>query len=233
MAKFCIGDRVFRSKKAATEVVQSVLHKYELGATLNVEDSGFIWDLLHLSRKAKEKKGCGIDHFEVRKDEWPTQGRRPGEDCTRCFWVVRNDGTSVSFSLHRCINPDTPEQRVKAAFRLVVADDIVRFKKQAFVSVDGETSCALTGQSVVYRDCDADHVVPFNKLVKDFCVGRGLVLAEIRVQSCKKLGRRGYGLCFEDERLAAAWRGYHQRHMKLRVVGREAHSHLSRKIPCP
>jgi Protein of unknown function (DUF3223) len=64
------------------------------GEKLIGNDSDFIKDLLSFHEKGDAKLG-DFDHFEV--------GEHPQFAKTRCFFVVRKDGSKEDFSINKCL----------------------------------------------------------------------------------------------------------------------------------
>ena len=73
---------------------RAILNLKQDGDRLDGNDAEFVKELLGLHEKADEKMK-NFDHFEV--------NTHPQYDKTRCFFVVRKDGSKEDFSLTRCI----------------------------------------------------------------------------------------------------------------------------------
>ncbi|MEV0650582.1 DCL family protein [Phytomonospora sp. NPDC050363] len=112
-----IGNRSFKTKKAATDACREIRDRYpgdgperppELNPGLgqrvdDPDDIAFIHDLVALHPEAEEKIGAGIKGFVVRVNE-------NGFGGTRCFYVERVDGSSAEFSFPLCIDHAAAEQ---------------------------------------------------------------------------------------------------------------------------
>jgi hypothetical protein len=73
---------------------RAILNLKKDGEAIDGNDADFLKQLLELHEK-KEQKLRDFERFEV--------GTHPGFDKTRCFFVVRKDGTKEDFSITKCI----------------------------------------------------------------------------------------------------------------------------------
>jgi DNA-directed RNA polymerase-5 subunit 1 len=73
---------------------RAILNLKKDGEKLDGNDAEFILELLSFHDK-KDKKLENFDHFEV--------GVHPSYDKTRCFFVVKKDGSKEDFSCTKCI----------------------------------------------------------------------------------------------------------------------------------
>jgi predicted secreted Zn-dependent protease len=73
---------------------RAILNIVKDGEKITGHDSEFLKELLELHEK-KEQKMRDFDHFEV--------GVHPQYEKTRCFFVVRKDGSKEDFSVTKCI----------------------------------------------------------------------------------------------------------------------------------
>ncbi|MCW0001515.1 DCL family protein [Pararhizobium sp. YC-54] len=92
-----IGGESFGTQAEARERFRSILYKYQLGENLDAMDAQFMGAALERHPEAAQKIGAGIQSFEVRAADYGT----------RCFWVVRLDGTAERFSFNSCYKPAT------------------------------------------------------------------------------------------------------------------------------
>lgn len=89
-----IGSATFPSSTAARRFFSAMLNAYKLYERVSEEDQAILTGLLdrHPERGGK-LAGRSISHFEV----------HPFEHGSRCFFLVRDDGTKVHFSFMKCI----------------------------------------------------------------------------------------------------------------------------------
>jgi hypothetical protein len=83
----------FPSQRVATEFFRDMACRYEDCDRINEEDTRHLAALLEWHTERDEKVGVGVDHFEVM---WADYG-------TRCFRIVRRDGTWIDFSYRHCV----------------------------------------------------------------------------------------------------------------------------------
>jgi hypothetical protein len=88
-----LGSRAFDTKGAATAHFKAMLARYGVGDRVDEVDSRDLSALLGRHPEYDEKVGSGIKHFEVMSADFGT----------RCFRVIRLDGTGVDFSYLFCI----------------------------------------------------------------------------------------------------------------------------------
>jgi Protein of unknown function (DUF3223) len=99
-----LGTRCFETKAVAEKFFKSMLHRYHPGERVSDEDAQHLRALLEWHTEYEQKVGIGIDHFEVMWAE--------GEGyATKCFCVVRGDGTQIDFSYRHCIRSITNPNR--------------------------------------------------------------------------------------------------------------------------
>lgn len=90
-----IDKRSFPTQGAAHAFFKEMLSRYRPGTRINDTDAADLAALLKRHRDFAEKAGCGISHFETMRD--PKFG-------TKCFKVVRHDGSGEDFTYQRCID---------------------------------------------------------------------------------------------------------------------------------
>ena len=95
-----IGDETFATQGEARERFRAILYKYRLNQSVDDADDQFLRAALVRHPDAAEKVGPGVKQFEVRSADYGT----------RCFWVVRLDGTVERFSFKECYK-GTPKIR--------------------------------------------------------------------------------------------------------------------------
>ncbi|WP_414721043.1 DCL family protein [Streptomyces sp.] len=100
-----IAGEHFPTKAAARARCQEILYAYPgqpgtgAGQPQDVTDSAhvaFLTALVKRHPEADERIGAGIAGFKV-------QVSPDGKGNTRCFYVIRVDGSSVDFSIRRCL----------------------------------------------------------------------------------------------------------------------------------
>lgn len=83
----------FPTQNAAAKFFRDMAWRYEDCERISDEDAQHLSALLEWHTERDEKVGVGVDHFEVM---WADYG-------TRCFGIIRTDGTRINFSYRHCI----------------------------------------------------------------------------------------------------------------------------------
>jgi hypothetical protein len=91
--KYTINSKHFRSQKEIDNHYSNIIAKYEWGEPISAEDHMDAIALLDFHPDKAEKMGCGMSHIEVRRNTHEAHGFN-----TKCFFVVRTDGTAIDFS---------------------------------------------------------------------------------------------------------------------------------------
>jgi hypothetical protein len=84
----------FPSQRAAFDFFKHMSWRYGDCDRVNEDDAQHLSALLEWHDERDEKVGIGVDHFAVM---WAP------EFGTRCFWIIRRDGTQIDFSYRHCI----------------------------------------------------------------------------------------------------------------------------------
>lgn len=88
-----IGDYSFSKKGDALLYLKEILNRYDLNCQVSEKDSDFLREAIKNHPECVLKTGIGIDHFVVRSADYGT----------RCFYVVRTNGTEERFSYKSCV----------------------------------------------------------------------------------------------------------------------------------
>lgn len=88
-----LATRSFCTKQDAHAHFKSMLAKYSVDETVSEEDAKDLASLVLRHPEAAEKIGVGIHHFEVMSADYGT----------KCFAIVRKNGTREDFSYIACI----------------------------------------------------------------------------------------------------------------------------------
>jgi hypothetical protein len=211
----------WKSQKAAIEHFREILHSYGNGEVIT--DAGHIDDLAALLERYDNaitrdpsKIGSGIERFE-RRINADTGYSTPG------FWVVRTDGTDTDFSFYTGIRgtPKPRSQEFSDACRAAIARDIVAAKKRHFEihgNANGQVLCDLSDQPLSFDEAQIDHAYPtFGAMVVMFRAARGWH-ADVPPEVLTPPQDGQTTTTFVDPDIAAAFREFHHRGAKLRVI---------------
>ena len=168
--EFKIGRWTFKTKKAALEAVRKVLQATKLNEPLCGEDYEIIRALIDLHPRAIEKLqgGCRAIVVRVNKlDGMPPQ---------RGFWIERDDGTGIDFSIYVPFQSEeqTKKSNIAWAAREAVRKSVQAYKKNYF-AVTQNVSCEITGESLSWDDAVVHHSGDwaFSKILSAWIQSRG------------------------------------------------------------
>jgi len=88
-----IGPLVFATQQQALLFCKDMLSKYRPEDWVSDDDARFLTELLKRHPDSNDKIRNGVHHFEVMRADFNT----------KCFAVVRRDGSRVDFSYKVCI----------------------------------------------------------------------------------------------------------------------------------
>jgi hypothetical protein len=200
-------------KTQAIASCQQIIAATADGEIVTGEATEFLAWLLDRHPRAAAKIGCGVAGFTVHKSGMGT----------RCFYVVRLDGTTTEFSFPSCISAPAPVTRVRLAMRRAVADQIIEFKHQAVTTAP--LVCAMTGIRLTWAQAHVDHAPPvFIALADEWAGLMGGYPAIGLVPPAD--GQAGRVLGEAD---AASWAEFHRERATLRIVSRLANLSLLRR----
>lgn len=93
-----LTTRSFEKAGDATAFFALMLNRYSIRDRVSAEDAADLTALLERHDERVEKIGNGIAGFEVNvpPDDVPQFSKR-------CFWIIRNDGTKIDFSIGHCL----------------------------------------------------------------------------------------------------------------------------------
>lgn len=206
-----LGFGEFTSKSAAKEHFKCMLNRYNAGQTVNGSDAVELEFLLGSHPEASDKIGSGVVEFRVRSAAYGT----------KCFEVVRTDGSMTDFSYAACIDGRaSPQQEALRALREEVQDDIMQAKREHFAhhaDAEGRVLCPVSGRRISIDEAHADHAPPhpFAVLAKLFLGARGIVADRGTVVPSTD---NQYVPRLADRALADDWRKFHHKHAVIRVV---------------
>jgi len=133
------------------------------------------------------------------------------------FAAVHPDGNVSEFSYQYAVNPNRASDKVLAALRFEVKDQIDRFRRE---QLRYAYDCEVCYERITGADCHVDHEPPeFAQLAQTFLYFHGpLVLCDAPDTYRKVLA---------DRDKAEIWRGYHLAMANLRLL--HGHCHLNKK----
>lgn len=215
--KVTMGELCFASKAEANQYFSAILNNTRLGAELIGNDLSDVMALLSCHPDALKKMGAGVKTIKVDKALYKT----------RCFHVIRVDGSSDNFSINRCIVGEYPPFReFYNACRGVVEPDLLAFKAEYFKSngdAQGKVKCAITGEKIDFSQSHVDHREPFtfSAIVHFFIKANNITLENVQYAD-----EGVYGNEFVDKVLAKNFKLWHDENAIIRIV--KARENLSK-----
>lgn len=208
-----VGNRWFSTKSAAKDAFRQVLHRYEIGtAVTDPEDVQLLLDLVQMHPNPPKKIGSGIERFEVRAN--------PQHPRHRSFFIIQIDGTEDDFGYTKLIEGQTISQRVAAAMRHEVREQIEAFRTAEFSKPEPRT-CPIEGTEIAHPgDCHVDHEDPgFRELVQRFVAQNGDwdAFELYSLPAGREIGQR-----LKNRELASRWQAFHAERASLRIVSTQA-----------
>lgn len=88
-----VGDITFPNQAKALAFFKTLLSKYNPEDTVSDEDSLHLNGLIKLHPEYVSKIGNGLHHFEVMRADFNS----------KCFAIIRRDGSRVDFSYKVCV----------------------------------------------------------------------------------------------------------------------------------
>ncbi|WP_158745251.1 DCL family protein [Acidisphaera sp. L21] len=98
--RIILSTRTFDKAGDATAFFTAMLNRYDIGVRVSDEDATDLSALLDRHDEFEDKARTGIAGFEVN-----TPPKDVLQFSKRCFWVIRNDGSKIDFSIGHCLKP--------------------------------------------------------------------------------------------------------------------------------
>ena len=98
-----IGTQKWGKVGDARLFFRKMLNSYPTGARVSDDDAKHLLALLDRHDEKDEKIGVGVDHFIV--------DAAPDGQATKCFWIVRTDGSRIDISYLHCLERKPYDRR--------------------------------------------------------------------------------------------------------------------------
>ena len=218
---YFIADEEFRTKHDVTERCREILKATPDGESVSPAHLPFLFSLFHHHDEWQIKSNGGVLQVTTQTTD----------HSTRCFALVRTDGTSIDISFPHSIKliPTTrskdltPQQLIdyRNAARTAINSHVRSFRDENLAS---DSICPITNETITRDTCAVDHVAPitFDKLLFDFTCDHDINPLNVSVGS-----RNGTVAIFDDTDLESQWIEYHDAHANLRLLSRTGHAQLS------
>jgi hypothetical protein len=216
------------TQKALTETVRGMIANVDIGTefTNSTPEGEWVVTLLQRHHQWKEKAG-DVGAWSIKVVKVTGTGWKPHKGLV----VVRNDGSEVDISWREAIRQTPHKDRVRAAMRAYIEDQIFEFKSKELGG--GEFfRCAISGKHEHIANGAVDHIAPltFKELCRRFFAmeSEALPFGELSV-SLATHGINDRRDFFEDVELAERWCGFHRVNAELRLITKLEHKQLSKR----
>jgi hypothetical protein len=191
-----------------------ILNRYDVKAFVtDPDDEAFLLDLFQRHPEWEQKKGVGIDVIQIQKSEFGS----------RCFVLLRLDGTSTDISFQKCLRKPTKEQAIRQACRTAIRPRIYAYREANVIY--GETRCAVTGEILTKKNTTIDHYdLTFDEMFRLWVSNQYIDLVYAGLAPSTD---HSYGRVFADISIVEDFIRFHDDHCKLRAVTAKANSALA------
>lgn len=202
-----IGAREFKYKKDAIAYFRHMLNNYSYSQKVSEQDLSELKELIKARPDGSEKVGCGIEAVQIIKVRYKT----------KCFQLIRKDGTCEVFSYRKSINGKTkPTTKFSKTCRETVSEDL------------REVKCQETNELCKWEQLNVDHRQPNTFSI---IVDRFIEIYQINVSKVRYVEVRNGVHQFQENKLSADFKAYHKEKANLRIVKKGANlsrSHQAR-----
>ncbi len=203
-----IGDKEFKYKKDALSYFKDILNSYEPTQIVNEKDFNDLVGLIEIRPDKDEKIGCGIEKIQIIEVRYKT----------KCFELVRTDGSSEIFSYRNCINGKSKHlTKFSKTCRETISEDLRNVKLNYFkkFSSKGEVKCQEKGELCKWEELNVDHRQPNTFSV---IVDRFIEVHKIDISTVQYTEIMDGVYYFTDHELAENFKNYHRDKANLRLV---------------
>jgi hypothetical protein len=203
------------SKTKLQHQCRSILNKYNVNEKVSDEnEESFLLDLFQQHPEWSLKQGVGVDSICIGNSDFRT----------RCFVLLRVDGTRTDISFQKCLSKPSKEQELRQACRMAIRPRIHVFRHAHVVY--GVTRCPITGDTLTESNTHIDHYdLTFDAMFRLWMQSQDIE------QAYKKLSASAdneYGRRFADPQFAEDFARFHDIHCRLRAVTKEANLSILR-----
>ena len=209
---YILADETFSTKDQLTARCRDILGATRDGSLVSEESLTFLLELLQHHDEWSQKAGDGVRGVS-------TQTTAHG---TRCFVLLRKDGSSIDISFPHAIRL-VPSKRTASLIPQALRD----FRSAARTAVDVQIRqfreaqltysqrCPVTGDALSRDNCAVDHSPPatFDAILFDFCRANQINPLSVVVGSVD-----GTIAVFEDKEILANWQAHHRDKAVLRLT---------------
>jgi hypothetical protein len=203
-----IGDKEFKYKKDALSYFKDILNSYEPTQIVIEKDFNDLVGLIEIRPDKVDKIGCGIEKIQVIEVRYKT----------KCFKLIRMDGSTEVFSYRNCINGQSkPLTKFSKTCRETISEDLRNVKLTYFKkhSSKGKVKCQETGELCKWEELNVDHRQPHTFSV---IVDRFIEVHRIDISNIQYTEIMDGVYHFTDVEIAEKFKNYHRDKANLRLV---------------
>lgn len=203
-----IREKEFKYKKDALKYFSEILSSYKPNQTVNEMDFKDLIGLIEIRPDVDAKIGCGIKSIQVIEVRYKT----------KCFELVREDGSKEVFSYRNSINGKSkPLLKFSKTCRETINEDLRNVKLAYFkkFSSKGQVKCQETGELCKWEELNVDHRQPNTFSV---IVDRFIEVYQIDINTVEYTEIMDGVYHFTDIELAGNFKKYHRDKANLRLV---------------
>ena len=209
----------FPTQTALKDYIREIVKQYPDEGILSDVHFSFVQSLIERHPQAETKIGAGLHKIIIRRNPifWNNRG----------FHLFRIDGSDTDVSWVECLKATPHYQKVMAAMRNLIRDQIVDFKQSFFEN--GGDLCVLTGEFIDPSSAHVDHIAPatFQNLVLEFCKKLDINLDTIKLRD-ETIDNKYFDI-IADDNLSCLWQEYHRQNAKLRVISQKGNLSIAKK----
>ncbi|MCB0482201.1 MAG: DCL family protein [Flavobacteriales bacterium] len=205
-----IGHKDFKYKKDALNYYKEILNSYKPSEIVTESDLKDLVELIEIRPDKNEKIGCGIETIQVIEVRYKT----------KCFELIRKDGSKEVFSYRNCINGKSkPTAKFSKTCRETINEDLRNVKLAYFkkFSSKGQVKCQETGELCKWEELNVDHRQPNTFSV---IVDRFIEVFRIDINAVEYIEVMDGVYSFAQKELADKFRNYHKDKANLRLVSK-------------
>lgn len=233
-----IGDKTYKTKKAALLHYKTILNSYNFGQSLSDNDFNDLVDLLDYESEnfQEEIEENEIESYEIKfpndsvdKESFELKlvdiKVSRVQFNTKCFEIFFNDKTSYYISYIMIINNTKVSNAdyFSKSCRNAIQEDIRKLKQVFFdtYSVKGQVKCQESGQLSKWEELAVDHRQP-NTL--SIIIDRFKEVYNINIDELEFDVSEDNRVIFKDKKIEELFRAYHKEKANLRIVRKELNS---------
>ena len=192
------------SKFELTTLCREIIKIHPTGHILQGRNKLLITALLEHHPRYLEKRGCGIKDIIIKKAIYGT----------KCFFIIRTDGSEIDFSFNSCINGK------KAS--ITIFSDSCRYAVKDIIFQKVKKYCSENNLN--FHDYEFHHNPPFKDIVSNFINIYKIDFNKVDYADCQDGGKR-----FENKILDEYFIEYHEKVCNYKILKKQEHLEITKQ----